>query len=84
MPLWLILALCCIFSWGTWGFLAKLTTAKGMHPVALSAISSLTITLTAWAVFFFLAGALWDKTYGYIPFALVVGILGREGLLRFF
>jgi bacterial/archaeal transporter family protein len=75
MPLWLILALCCILSWGIWGFLAKLATAKGMHPVALSAVSSLTTALTAWIAFFFLAGAPWDKTYGHIPFALIVGTL---------
>jgi len=75
MPLWLILALYCILSWGIWEFLAKLATAKGMHPVALSAISSLATTLTAWIAFFFLAGAPWDKTYGHIPFALVVGVL---------
>jgi transporter family protein len=84
MPLWLILALCCITSWGIWGFLAKLLTAKGMHPVALSAVSSLTTALTAWIAFFFLAGAPWDKTYGHIPFALIVGILGSVGAITFF
>jgi uncharacterized membrane protein len=84
MPLWLILALCCITSWGIWGFLAKLVTAKGMHPVALSAVSSLTTALTAWIAFFFLAGAPWDKTYGHIPFALIVGILGSVGAITFF
>jgi uncharacterized membrane protein len=55
-----------------------------MHPVALSAISSLTTTLTAWAAFFFLAGAPWNRTYGHIPFALIVGILGSVGAITFF
>ena len=84
MALWLVLAICCVTSWGVWGFLAKLTTAKGMHPVALSAVSSLTTALTAWGAFFFLAGAPWEKTYGHIPFALVVGVLGSMGAISFF
>jgi transporter family protein len=84
MALWLILAICCVTFWGVWGFLAKLATAKGMHPVALSAVSSLTTALTAWLAFFFLAGAPWEKTYGHIPFALGVGVLGSLGAIAFF
>jgi transporter family protein len=84
MALWLILAIACVSFWGVWGFLAKLVTTKGMHPVALSAISSITAALTSWVAFFFLAGAPWEKTEGHVSFALLVGVLGSAGAITFF
>lgn len=84
MALWLTFAVCCVGFWGVWGFVAKLTTARGMHPLALSAVSSLATMLTAWSVFFFLGGAPWGKSQGNVPFALLTGILGSAGAISFF
>src|SRR5580765_5092762 len=84
MALWLLLAICCVSFWGVWGFLAKLTTARGMHPLALSAISSLTTALTAWAAFYFLGGVPWEKSSANISLALLTGVLGSAGAISFF
>jgi transporter family protein len=84
MALWLLLAICCVSFWGVWGFMAKLTTAKGMHPLALSAISSLTTALTAWVAFYFIGGAPWERSSANISMALLTGILGSAGAISFF
>ncbi len=84
MALWLLLAICCVSFWGVWGFMAKLTTSRGMHPLALSAISSLTTALTAWIAFYFIGGAPWEKSSTNISMALFTGILGSAGAISFF
>jgi len=83
MASWLIFAAGCVGFWGVWGFVAKLTTMRGVHPLALSAISSLTAGLTAWASFYFI-GAPWEKNSGSILFALLTGICGSAGAIAFF
>lgn len=52
MAPWLIMAVCCVGTWGVWGFLAKLTTSQGVHPLALSAVSSLTGVVVTWMAIF--------------------------------
>jgi transporter family protein len=84
MSLWLIFAVSCVSFWGVWGFLAKLSTARGLHPLALAAVSSLTTALTAWTAFYFIGGAPWGKAHGNIPLALLTGILGSAGAISFF
>ena len=59
MASWLIFAASCVGFWGVWGFVAKLTTMRGVHPLALSAVSSITAGLTAWATFYVI-GAPWE------------------------
>src|SRR6185369_7219712 len=83
MAAWLIFAASCVGFWGVWGFVAKLTTMRGVHPLALSAISSLTAGLTAWASFYVI-GAPWEKNGGIIAFALLTGICGSAGAIAFF
>jgi|SRR5262244_1008781 len=83
MAAWLIFATSCVGFWGVWGFVAKLTTMRGVHPLALSALSSLTAGLTAWASFYVI-GAPWEKSGGGILLALLTGICGSAGAIAFF
>src|SRR5262245_39826242 len=83
MGSWLIFAASCVGLWGIWGFVAKLAAMRGVHPLALSAISSITAGLTAWASFYVI-GAPWEKNHGNILFALLTGICGSAGAIAFF
>jgi len=83
MASWLIFAASCVGFWGIWGFVAKLTTMRGVHPLALSAVSSITAGLTAWATFYVI-GAPWEKNGGSILLALLTGICGSAGAIAFF
>src|SRR5215470_244100 len=82
MEPWMIYSASCFGLWGIWGFIAKLTTAQGVHPLALSAISSITGAVITWLVLFFV-----QPTFArgaQLPMALLTGICGSLGGVAFF
>lgn len=83
MAPWLIFAASCVGFWGVWGFVAKLTTGRGVHPLALSAISSVTGALITWAAVFFVQPP-WEKGSSNLLFALLTGLCGSIGGIAFF
>jgi transporter family protein len=83
MASWLILAACCVGTWGVWGFLAKLTTARGVHPLALSAVSSVTGVVITWIAVFLIQPP-FARGGGNLLMALVTGVCGSLGGLAFF
>ena len=83
MALWLIFAASCVSFWGVWGFIAKLTTTRGVHPLALSAISSVTGTIITW-IAVLLVQPHWERASHNIPFVLLTGIFGSLGGVAFF
>ena len=83
MAPWLIFAASCVSFWGVWGFVAKLTTTRGVHPLALSAISSVTGAIVTWLAVLFVQ-PLWERASHNIPFALLTGICGSLGGVAFF
>jgi transporter family protein len=83
MATWLIYATSCVGLWGIWGFAAKLTTARGVHPLALSAISSVTGAVLTWLMVYFVQPPL-ERGAPNLAFALVTGICGSLGGIAFF
>jgi len=83
MALWLIFAASCVSFWGVWGFVAKLTTTRGVHPLALSAISSVTGAIITW-IAVLLVQPSWERASHNIPFVLLTGICGSLGGVAFF
>jgi transporter family protein len=83
MALWLIFAASCVGLWGIWGFVAKLTTTQGVHPLALSAISSITGAIITWTAVFFLQPS-WERASHHVSLALLTGICGSLGGVAFF
>jgi transporter family protein len=83
MALWLIYATSCVGLWGVWGFVAKLTTARGVHPLALSAISSVTGAILTWIVVYFVQPPL-ERATSNMTFVLLTGICGSLGAVAFF
>ena len=83
MALWLIFAASCVSFWGVWGFVAKLTTTRGVHPLALSAISSVTGAIITWLAVLFVQPP-WERASHNIPFVLLTGICGSAGAISFF
>lgn len=84
MATWLIFAVSCVGLWGIWGFIAKLTTARGVHPLALSAISSVTGATLTWVAVYFVQPPL-ERTTPNLTFALITGLFGSlEGIAFFF
>jgi transporter family protein len=83
MATWLVFAASCVGLWGIWGFIAKLTTARGVHPLTLSAISSVTGAVITWIVVYFVQPPLARATPTLL-FALVTGICGSLGGIAFF
>jgi len=83
MAIWLIYAMSCVGLWGVWGFVAKLTTARGVHPVALSAISSVIGLVLTWLTVYFVQPPL-ERTTPNLTFALITGMCGSLGGIAFF
>jgi transporter family protein len=83
MAPWLIMAACCVGTWGVWGFLAKLTTSRGVHPLALSAVSSITGAVVTWIAIFFIQPP-FARGGGNLLMALLTGICGSLGGIAFF
>lgn len=83
MAPWLVMAACCVGTWGVWGFLAKLTTAQGVHPLALSAVSSVTGVIVTWVAVYFIQPPL-ARDGGNLLMALLTGICGSLGGIAFF
>ncbi len=83
MALWLIFAASCVSFWGVWGFVAKLTITRGVHPLALSAISSVTGAIITW-IAVLLVQPSWERASHNIPFVLLTGICGSLGGVAFF
>lgn len=83
MATWLIYAASCVGLWGVWGFVAKLTTARGVHPLALSAISSVTGAVLTWLTVYFVQPPL-ERAVPNLTFALVTGVCGSLGGIAFF
>jgi transporter family protein len=83
MATWLIFAASCVGLWGVWGFIAKLTTARGVHPLALSAISSVTGAILTWVVLYFVQPPL-ERAAPNLTLALITGMCGSLGAIAFF
>jgi transporter family protein len=83
MAIWLVYAMGCVGLWGVWGFVAKLTTARGVHPLALSAISSVTGAVLTWLTVYFVQPSL-ERTTTNLTFVLLTGICGSLGGIAFF
>jgi transporter family protein len=83
MATWLIFAASCVGLWGIWGFIAKLTTTRGVHPLALSAISSVTGAIITWVAVLFIQPP-WERASHNISFALLTGLCGSLGGIAFF
>jgi transporter family protein len=77
------MAACCVGTWGVWGFLAKLTTSRGVHPLALSAVSSITGAVVTWIAIFFIQPP-FARGGGNLLMALLTGICGSLGGIAFF
>lgn len=82
MESWLIYAVSCFGLWGIWGFIAKLTTSQGVHPLALSAISSVTGAAITWLVLFVVKPPFVQGLH--LPMAVLTGICGSLGGVAFF
>jgi transporter family protein len=82
MESWLVYAVSCFGLWGIWGFIAKLTTSQGVHPLALSAISSVTGAVITWLVLFFVQPPFAGGAH--LPMAVLTGICGSLGGVAFF
>lgn len=84
MPYWLVCTLSCMFGYGIWGFLAKVTTERGMNPLAVGAVSSLALFLTTCVAFYwFVGGNPWGKTEE-TALALLCGTVGGIAVVMFF
>lgn len=83
MATWLVFAISCIGLWGVWGFIAKLTTARGVHPLALSALSSLTGAVLTWVAVYVVQPPM-ERATPNLLFALATGICGSLGGIAFF
>jgi transporter family protein len=83
MTAWQIFAVCCVGSWGVWGFIAKLATGRGVHPLTLSVISSLTGAFATGAVFFLMRPP-WERGGSNLLFALLAGVCGSAGGIAFY
>lgn len=82
MPTWLIFAVLCVGVWGVWGFVAKLTTAQGVHPLTLSAISSITGLVATWLVWFSVQPPFLRSAQ--LPMTVLTGLCGSLGAVAFF
>ncbi len=83
MATWLIYATSCVGFWGVWGFVAKLTTARGVHPLALSAISSVTGAVLTWLTVYFVQPPL-ERAAPNLGLVLMTGLCGNLGAIAFF
>ncbi|MBI3245717.1 MAG: EamA family transporter [Deltaproteobacteria bacterium] len=82
MPTWLIFAVLCVGVWGVWGFVAKLTTTQGVHPLTLSAISSITGVVATWLVWFSVQPPFLRSEQ--LPMTVLTGLCGSLGAVAFF